>query len=46
VAEQPAMTDTVHPMGDVVAHDTAPRENGSTGWVIVHHSMDEREHAA
>ncbi len=46
----------VHPVGDVVEHDTngdgcvcGPttepvfREDGSTGWLIVHHSLDGRE---
>lgn len=46
----------VHPVGDVVEHDTngdgcvcGPatepvfRKDGSTGWLIVHHSLDGRE---
>lgn len=46
----------VHPVGDVVEHDTSGdecicgpttepvfREDGSTGWLIVHHSLDGRE---
>jgi hypothetical protein len=46
----------VHPVTDVVEHtladdcvcgptpDGVHREDGSTGWVTVHHSLDGREH--
>lgn len=46
----------VTPVGDLIDHDTTedcvcvpaavpvPRSDGSTGWVITHHSLDGREH--
>jgi hypothetical protein len=46
----------VVPVDDLIAHETTedcvcgptnepvPRADGSTAWVIVHHSLDGREH--
>lgn len=46
----------VHPVGDLVEHqltedcvcgpaaNPVEREDGSMGWVLVHHSLDGREH--
>lgn len=47
----------VYPAGDLILHEVTedcpcgprpepvPRDDGSTGWVLVHHSLDGREHA-
>ena len=57
--EAPLSTLHVHPMNDVIEHDTSAddacvcgpeprpvkREDGSVGWLIVHHSLDGREQA-
>jgi hypothetical protein len=54
---EPAVTTIhVHPIGDLIRHDTdgqdcacgprtepVARDDGTTGWLIVHHSLDGRE---
>jgi hypothetical protein len=47
----------VHPVGDLIEHDLTDdcpcgpaqqpvkREDGSIGWVVVHHALDGREFA-
>jgi hypothetical protein len=44
----------VHPLGDLVEHEPddcvcgptvepVPRDDGSMGWCIIHHALDDRE---
>lgn len=47
----------VHPLGDLIEHELTddcpcgpeqrpePQEDGSTGWLVIHHSLDGREEA-